>query len=62
MIGGEDLPLVVPVNIDAWRWPLRTDGAIGCGECGETLPMERHTELSELAEAVEQHAASCRQS
>lgn len=60
MISRKELPMRVLVNIDASRWPLRTDGTIGCGECGEALPMERFTALSELAEAVEGHTARCR--
>ncbi|MDG4784610.1 hypothetical protein O7626_01440 [Micromonospora sp. WMMD1102] len=59
VIGREELPMRVPVNIDAWRWPLRTDGPVECGECREVLLVERFTALSELAEAVECHTARC---
>ena len=38
----------VPVNVDAWRWPFRTE-RVECGECGDTLRVERFTALSELA-------------
>ncbi|MGC4889027.1 hypothetical protein [Micromonospora sp. DT227] len=48
----------VPVNINAWRWPTRID-RLECAECGSALPVHRLTALSELAEAIEDHAGAC---
>ncbi|MET8041295.1 hypothetical protein ABZU25_10535 [Micromonospora sp. NPDC005215] len=55
----EEKPMQVPVNVDVWRWPVRTD-RIECGECGDALPVERFTALHELAEVLGQHTSRCR--
>ncbi|MDG4755512.1 hypothetical protein O7630_31705 [Micromonospora sp. WMMD718] len=55
----EEKPLQVPVNVDTWRWPIRLDRT-ECGECGDALGAPRFTALSEVAEAVAEHAARCR--
>jgi len=48
----------VPVAVTSWMWPLKVAG-IDCGSCGEPLPIERATELSEIVAAVSQHARVC---
>ncbi|MFG3558816.1 hypothetical protein ACGGAQ_31025 [Micromonospora sp. NPDC047557] len=55
----EEKPMQVPVNVDAWRWPFQTE-RIECGECGDVLPVERFTALSEVAETLTDHASRCR--
>ncbi|MGC4772479.1 hypothetical protein ACLQ25_26330 [Micromonospora sp. DT44] len=55
----EEKPMQVPVNVDAWRWPIRTE-RIECGECGDALPVERFTALSELAQTLSEHGSRCR--
>lgn len=59
MIGHEDAPMRVPVNINAWRWPIVVD-QVACGECRERLPVAPLTALSEVAEALSDHAQHCR--
>ncbi|WP_433534740.1 hypothetical protein ACQPZK_21565 [Micromonospora sp. CA-249363] len=55
----EEKPMQVPVDVDAWRWPFRTE-RIECGECGDELRVERFTALSELAATLTEHASRCR--
>lgn len=48
----------VAVGLDTMRWPLRAS-LIKCAECYLTLFEGGITELSELAEAVADHAPKC---
>jgi hypothetical protein len=58
---GEDggIPVRVPVDVGAWRWPIRAD-RIGCGECGDVLLLAPLTALTEVADALTEHARVCR--
>ncbi|GAB3817327.1 hypothetical protein GCM10027605_67850 [Micromonospora zhanjiangensis] len=55
----EEKPMLVPVSVDGWRWPIRSD-RIECGECGDRLEAERLTAISELAEVLAAHTSRCR--
>jgi hypothetical protein len=50
--------LRVPVGIETMRWPLRAS-LIRCAECHLEFYAGGITELSELADVVDAHAARC---
>ncbi|MDG4802281.1 hypothetical protein [Micromonospora sp. WMMD980] len=58
MVGEEDAPARVPVAVavGAMRWPIRVQRM----ECGEALSLGWLTALSELADAIGDHAPACR--
>jgi len=55
----EDTMPRVPVDMNAYRWPIRAD-RIECGECNDRLPLAPLTALSEIADALTEHARACR--
>jgi hypothetical protein len=55
---GERGPAQVPVDLAVWTWPLEVV-RVACGECGTALPVRRHTEPGEVADAAAAHAGDC---
>lgn len=59
MVGEDGAPARIAADAGAMRWHVRVD-RIECGECSERMPVAPLTALTEIAEALSDHAARCR--